>query len=134
MATIEDSIIHSIKKNGYPEKKVSLPFQSIFKACKNADKTLSDVLKSLEAQDIKSKIDGDKIIFSSTEFSEAKDSPQSPEGLDFSNEMVRDAMKKIQEMDPKELEKLKQQVESLSEDEKGDLMKRAQELFSKSSS
>lgn len=132
MASVEESIIHSINKNGYPDKRVSLPFQPIFKACKANDTTLSDVLKELEEQGIKNSIEGDKIVFFSSTF-EPKSQGETKE-FDFSNQMVQEAMKKIREMDPGELDKLKQQVEGLSEEEKKDLMEKAKDLYSKSSS
>ncbi len=126
MATIEDNIIYSIKKNGYPQKKVALPFQSIFKVCKSNDVLISDVLHKLEEQDIKSRIEGDKILFFSEEMAEE---PKEKPPFDMSNKMVADAMKKLQEMDPGELEKIKKQVEEMTPEERNALLKKAKDLY-----
>ncbi|MBU2510266.1 hypothetical protein KJ966_02975 [bacterium] len=131
MATIEDNIIYSIKKNGYPQKAVTLPFQSIFKVCKSNGISISDVLHKLEAQDVKSRIEGDKILFFNKETPEI---PKEKPLFDFSDPKIADAMKKIQEMDPVELEKLKKQVEDMSPEERDALLKKAKDLFQEPSS
>ena len=63
MNKISESIIQSIRKNGFPEKKVTLPFQAIYDSCKKNDLKLSDVLKTLAEEDIQSEIGNDKILF-----------------------------------------------------------------------
>lgn len=131
MATVEENILHSLKKNGYPDKRVSLPFQPVFKACKTDGKSLSDVLEKLEEQGIKSKVEGDRILFLSKEHSEPSKQEPEPE-FDLSSKIMQDAMKKMKEMDPKELEKLKQQVTNMSPEEKEQMMKQAKEFFKKS--
>ncbi len=128
MATVEESILNSIKKNGYPEKKVALPFQAIFKACKKNEVSLSTVLKKLEEQDILNEISDDKILFFSKEF---KAKPTTNKPPEFSEKMVAEAMKKMEDMDPEELEKVKKQVMGMSPEEKNELIKQAKELFSK---
>lgn len=130
MATVEENILHSIRKNGYPEKRVSLPFQPVFKACKNDEKSLSDVLAGLEEQGIKSKVDGDRILFFDKEWSQPEQ-PNPEFDFDPSSEMMQEAMKKMKEMDPNELEKLKQQVANMSPEERDEMMKQAKEFFKK---
>lgn len=129
MATVEENIIHSISKNGYPEKSVSLPFQPVFKAAKNSDTTISEVLKNLEQQGIKSKIEGDKILFFNESYKEKEQEPESK--FDFSNDMLKQAMDKIKDMDPQEVEKIKKQVMDMSPEEQERLMKQAKDYFSK---
>ncbi len=128
MASVEGNILSSIKKNGYPEKKVSLPFQAIFKACKNNDVSLSAVLKKLEEQNVMNEISDDKILFFSKDFKEKPTADKPPE---FSEKMVSEAMKKMEGMDPEELEKIKKQVMGMSAEEQNDLIKQAKDLFSK---
>ncbi len=130
MATVEENILHSIRKNGYPEKRVSLPFQPVFKACKNDEKSLSDVLAGLEEQGIKSKVEGDRILFFDKEWSQPEQ-PNPEFDFDPSSEMMQEAMKKMKEMDPNELEKLKQQVANMSPEERDEMMKQAKEFFKK---
>ena len=39
----EESIEHTIRKNGFPQKIVRLPFKAVYDACKNHGTNLSDV-------------------------------------------------------------------------------------------
>ena len=52
----EESIKHSIRKNGFPEKIVRLPFKPVYDACKNYGTNLSEVLDNLQDQQIFGKI------------------------------------------------------------------------------
>ena len=52
----EESIKHSIRKNGFPEKIVRLPFKPVYDACKEHGTSLSDVLDHLQDQQIFGKI------------------------------------------------------------------------------
>ncbi len=127
MAAVEESILNSIKKNGYPEKKVSLPFQAIFKACKKNDVSLSSVLSKLEEQKVLNEISDDKILFFSEDF-QAK--PKENKAPEFSEKMVSEAMKKMEDMNPEELEKIKNQVMGMSPEEQKEMLKQAKNLFS----
>lgn len=131
MASVEDSILHNLKKNGFPSKKVSLPFQPLFKACKKEETTLSDVLNKLESQGIMHQMDGDRIIFSPDKFDEAVNTSSDRGQFDYSNEMVQEAMKKMSEMDPDDLKRLKEQVAGMTPEQKNELLKQAQALFKK---
>ena len=130
MATIEENILYSIKKNGFPEKKVSLPFQAVFKVCKENGQSISEVLKSLESQEVNSRIQGDKILFfSGSETEEPKQAGK--EEFQFSDEMMAEAMEKLNQFDPNELERMKQQVMGMSPEERENLLKQAQDMFAK---
>ncbi|GIT65588.1 MAG: hypothetical protein Ct9H300mP23_12150 [Nitrospinota bacterium] len=48
----EESIEHSIRKNGFPQKIVRLPFKPVYDACKNHGTNLSDVLDNLQEKQI----------------------------------------------------------------------------------
>ena len=125
MNKISESIIQSIRKNGFPEKKVTLPFQAIFDSCKKNNLKLSDVLKSLETEDILSEIGNDKILF----FQKSKQS-QSDAGFTESN-IFKAAMDKIKGLDPKELGALKDKVMNMSEEERSALLGKAKDFFKK---
>jgi hypothetical protein len=127
MNKVEESILNSIKKNGYPEKKVNLPFQAIFNACKKNDVKLSDVLNSLKEQGVMSDIGNEKILF----YSDVKAS-DSDQGFDFTDStMFKAAMEKMKGMDPNELDALKQKVMDMSPEERADLMEQAKGFFNK---
>ncbi len=57
------SILHSIEKNGFPEKSVKLPFKPVFESCKQHQTSLTEVLKILENQGIVGGFKEDSIVF-----------------------------------------------------------------------
>ena len=63
----EESIKHSICKNGFPEKIVRLPFKPVYESCKEHGTSLSDVLDHLQDQQIFGKIIGNHVEFRSRE-------------------------------------------------------------------
>ena len=126
MASIEESILSSIKKNGYPQKRVSLPFQPIFQACKQQDTTLSKVLKNLEAQDVLNEMRDDRIIFCDRNI-EIKKHDQDP--YDVPEDLLKEASERIKNMDPAEVEKMKKKVMEMSPEERENMLKQAKELF-----
>lgn len=135
METVVNSILSALEKNGFPEKKVTLPFQAIFKSCKKHETTLSTVLGHLETSDVLHEMVRDRILFYHRTLSPAKKEAQESEtpGPDpkISEEVYEEAMAKLKNMDPEEIERMKEQVMNLSPEEQADLMKRAQEMFKK---
>ncbi len=127
MASVEDSILHSIRKNGYPGKKVSLPFQAVFQSCKSKGIPLATVLKNLEKHEIQNEIVGDRILFHSKDCSKAEAKKSNP--FDIPDGLFSEAMKKIDGMDPAEVEQIKKQVMEMSPEDRNDLLNKAQELF-----
>ena len=63
LSAVEDSIKHCIKKNGFPEKSVRLPFKAIHESCKNHNIALKDVLTNLIQHKIVGTVQGDFIEF-----------------------------------------------------------------------
>ena len=63
----EESIKHSIRKNGFPEKIVRLPFKPVYDACKKHGTSLTDVLDKLQDEQIFGKIIGNHLEFRSRE-------------------------------------------------------------------
>ncbi len=131
MNKVEESIINSINKNGFPEKRVTLPFQAIFNSCKKHEVKLADVLKNLEEKQILSEIGNEKILFYSFEhvLNEAEQSSDSSDG--GSNSLFKTAMDKIKQMNPGQLNELRKKVANMSADERAELMKKAKDMFTK---
>jgi len=125
MNKISESIIQSIHKNGFPEKKVTLPFQAIYDSCKKSKLKLSDVLKTLEEEDIHSDIGNDKILFF-----RKTESATTEQDLGESS-IFKSAMDKIKGLDPKELASLKDKVMNMSEEERSALLGKAKNFFKK---
>ncbi len=123
MNKISESIIQSIRKNGFPEKKVTLPFQAIYESCKKNNLKLADVLKTLETEEIYSEIGNDKILF----FQKPEHSKPDKDFGD--SNLFKAAMDKIKGMDPKEVASLKDKVMNMSESERANLLKKAKDYF-----
>ncbi|MFH2133522.1 MAG: hypothetical protein ABIK68_24350 [bacterium] len=135
METVVKSILAALEKNGFPEKKVTLPFQAIFKSCKAHETTLASVLNHLQTTDVLHEMVGDRILFFHRTLSPAATAPRAEPspvtGPEIPEELYAEAMEKLKAMDPEEVERIKAQVLSLSPEEQADLMKRAAEIFQK---
>jgi len=135
----EESIKHSIRKNGFPEKTVRLPFKPVYDACKEHGTNLSDVLDNLQDQQIFGKIVGNHVEFRSREKIDFK-SPKnnSSTANDFSwvkgaagnmkgfQEAAKEAMGK---MTPEQMDEIRKTVESMSDEEKQNIMKMFSQRF-----
>ena len=133
----EESIKHSIHKNGFPEKIVRLPFKPVYDACKNYGTNLSEVLDNLQDQQIFGKIIGDHVEFCSREKIDFKFPVSSTEN-DFSwvkgaasnlkgfQDAAKEAMEK---MTPEQMKEIQKTVESMSEKEKQDILKMFSQRF-----
>ena len=128
----EESIKHSIRKNGFPGKIVRLPFKPVYDACKNHGTNLSDVLDNLQEQQIFGKIIGNHVEFRSREKVDFKP-PDPSSANDFSwikgaasnlkgfQEAAKDAMGK---MTPEQMQEIRKSIESMSDEEKQNILKK----------
>ena len=133
----EKSIEHSIRKNGFPGKIVRLPFKPVYDACKNHGTNLSDVLDNLQEQQIFGKIIGNHVEFRSREKIDFKP-PDPSSANDFSwikgaasnlkgfQEAAKDAMG---EMTPEQMQEIRKSVESMSDEEKQNILKMFSQRF-----
>ncbi len=133
----EESIKHSIRKNGFPGKIVRLPFKPVYDACKNHGTNLSDVLDNLQEQQIFGKIIGNHVEFRSREKIDFKP-PDSSSANDFSwikgaasnlkgfQEAAKDAMGK---MTPEQMQEIRKSIESMSDEEKQNILKMFSQRF-----
>ena len=133
----EESIKHSIRKNGFPEKIVRLPFKPVYDACKNYGTNLSDVLDNLQDQQIFGKIIGDHVEFCSREKIDFKP-PASSSANNFSwvkgaasnlkgfQDAAKEAMGK---MTPEQMKEIQKTVESMSDEEKQNILKMFSQRF-----
>lgn len=126
MEIVINSILNSIEKNGYPDKKVSLPFKPIFQSCKKHSVSMSSVLNALDAKGVCHEMKDDRILFYDKNYqpkSAPEESPKIPEGL------YKAAMDRLKGMDPEEVEKMKKKVMDMSPEEQQELLKKAKDLF-----
>ena len=133
----EESIEHSIRKNGFPQKIVRLPFKPVYDACKNHGTNLSDVLDKLQDKQIFGKIIGNHVEFRSREKIDFKP-PEPSSANEFSwikgaasnlkgfQEAAKDAMGK---MTPEQMKEIRKSIESMSDEEKQNILKMFSQRF-----
>ena len=134
----EESITHSIRKNGFPEKIVRLPFKPVYEACKSYGTSLTDILDKLQEQQIFGKIIGNHVEFRSREKIDFKPtSAESPASDEFSwakgaanlkgfQESAKDAMGK---MTPEQMADARKMIENMSDEEKANILKMFTQRF-----
>lgn len=127
MSATEKSIKNSIIKNGFPEKKVNLPFKPVFEACKKNNEKLSDVLDQLKMEGIMSQIGNEKILF----YAPGAENKSDSKTKDTQQNMYQAAMDQLKNMDPEQVEEIKKKVMSMSPEEREALMKQAQDFLGK---
>jgi len=136
----EESIKHSINKNGFPEKIVRLPFKPVYDACKKHGTNLSSVLDNLQEQQIFGKIIGNHVEFRSrekidfkspsAESSSASDDFSWIKGAAGNIKGFQDAAKEAMgEMTPEQMQEIRKSVESMSDEEKMNIMKMFSQRF-----
>ena len=134
----EESIKHSIRKNGFPEKIVRLPFKPVYDACKKHGTSLSDVLDKLQGEQIFGKITGNYLEFRSREKIDLKapddNAPASDEfswikgaaNLKGFQEAAKNAMG---EMTPEKLAEARKMIDGMSDEEKMNMLKMFAQRF-----
>ncbi len=140
---VEDSIKHSISKNGFPGKVVRLPFKPVYDSCKKHGTALTDVLDHLKEENILSAMEGDYIVFRSPEkaaeaVQASEAAPKEDSGADDSSwwskipgigdlpSMAKEAMAK---MTPEQLADVRKRVENMSDDEKNNIIKMMSDMM-----
>jgi hypothetical protein len=120
---LKNQIIKNLELNGFPHKSVSLPLEKMYEVADKKGENLNTILEELAAEGTIHSKTTDKIVFS-------KQTPANFNPADFN--MDGDMMKKVQElmssMNPEDLQKIKDQVSNMSEDEKSDLMNKAKDM------
>ena len=113
-----DRILQTLKANGFPEKRVSLPTEKMYETADNKGLNFNTVMDQLKAtHGVEAKIGPDKIIFS-----KIQEAPKSQEDL------IKEAQKMMAQMDPEELRKLQEMFTNMSEEEKEEIMKKGKDM------
>ncbi len=136
---VEESIKHSIRKNGFPEKIVNLPFKAVYDHCKRNGVPLAEVLRRLEEEGILCKAVGNSIQFRSPDKPAPRRDPLPnviPDmfGGSVSGDADQNPMSRLQnfgreqlaKMNPEQLAEIKNMVEKMPDEEK----KKYLEMFS----
>ena len=137
LSAVENSIKHCIKKNGFPEKSVRLPFKSIHESCKNHSTPLKEVLANLIQHKIFGIIQGDFIEFRASDNLKEKPNASNQENnsskttmpnMGDLNEMTQSYMSK---MTPDQIKELEKTVSNMSEEERENILNNFSQQFFK---
>lgn len=119
MKEFTEKIIQTLKTNGFPEKRVSLPTDKMYEAADNKGLSFNDVLAELKSvHQIDSKIGPEKIIFSRV----IEESPMNQEA------MIKEAQEMMAKMDPEELRKIQEMFTNMTPEQKEELLKKGKDL------
>ena len=125
--SLAESIKHSIRKNGFPEKAVRLPFKPVYESSKRHEVSLKEVLEDLKQEQIFGRIQGDHIEFRSSEKRPEPTPQQStafPGAPDFNNpeDLEKAAKEFMAQMSPEQMEEMRKKVDAMSEEEKKNII------------
>lgn len=126
MKEFTEKILQTLKNNGFPEKRVSLPTDKMFEVAESKGFSFNDVLQSLKTEhNIEAKIGPDKIIFSQVVVENS--ATNSFSGMN-QEEIMRQAQVMMSKMDPEELRKMQELFSNMSAEEKEQIMKKGKDL------
>ncbi|MDJ0763648.1 MAG: hypothetical protein QNJ97_11745 [Myxococcota bacterium] len=138
------TIIDTIKKNGFPDKKVSLPLERVREIADKRGIDLTEVLNTLDEIQIASEITPEKIIFFPKVEEEDNNTPEAAPNTApfqafaaeasnaFQSGNLSDAMaaasRVLERMSPDQLASVKEMYDNMSEEERAELLKTAEKL------
>lgn len=115
------NILQTLKNNGFPAKKVSLPTDKMFEVADSKGFSFNEVLSALKAEyQIESQIGPDKIVFSQV-LAQAQPSMNK-------DDMMKQAQEMMAKMDPEELRKIQEMFNYMSPEEKENIMKKGKDM------
>ena len=136
LTVVEDSIKHSIKKNGFPKRVVRLPFKAVYESCKRHNTTLKNVLDSLIKDKIVGTIQGDHIEFYSPDNPASKtDTHTQPDNTSWMNDLPdleslkETAQSYMSKMTPDQITEVGKSIENMSDEEKQNIIKMLTQQF-----
>ena len=137
LSAVENSIKHCIKKNGFPEKSVRLPFKSIHESCKNHSTPLKEVLANLIQHKIFGTIQGDFIEFRASDNLKEKPNASNQENnsskttMPNMGDLKEMAQSYMSKMTPDQIKELEKTVSNMSKEERENILKNFSQQFLK---
>lgn len=114
-----EKIVQTLKSNGFPEKRVSLPTDKMYAAADNKGLSFNSVLEQMEAEySIEAQIGPEKIIFSKIVQQTTMDT----------QELMRQAQEMMAKMDPAELKRIQDMFANMAPEEKEEIIKKGKDL------
>jgi hypothetical protein len=113
-----DKILQTLKTNGFPNKRVSLPTEKMYEAADNRGLSFNAVMDQLKAtHSVDAKVGPDRIIFS--KFQESQKSQE---------DLIKEAQNMMSQMDPEELRKIQEMFTNMSSEEKEEIMRKGKDM------
>lgn len=107
-------ILQTLKSNGFPEKRVSLPTDKMYEVADNKGLSFNQVLEELKANhNVDSEIGPEKIVFSQ------KLNPE---------EMLKQAEDLMSQMDPEELKKIQEMFMNMTPEQKEEILQKGKDM------
>ena len=127
-------IEENLKRNGYPDKKVSLPLEKMYEVADSKGLSFNAVLKVMkEEHGVEGLLETDRVIFSPVK--ENQSTPNSPFSLnpeDLKNmdqdELKEKAQSFMKSMSPEQMAEIQKTFNNMSQEEKDELMKKGKEM------
>jgi hypothetical protein len=121
--TLLEHVIHNLKKNGFPDRKVSFPRDALRRYAEKHDYELEDLLGELEQKEVYSRANGERLVFS------AEDPVRmpGPEDLDTAA-LMKQARELWERIPPSKREELRSKMENLSSSEKNEILEWARKM------
>lgn len=120
---MKDQILKNLNLNGYPEKSVSLPLEKLYEVADKKGENLNTILEELSTEGTTHTKTADKIVFAKV--APVQESSFNPADMNLDGDMMKKVQEMMSSMKPEDLQKIKDQVTNMSEDEKSDLMQKA---------
>lgn len=121
MQHLKEKILKTLNQNGFPQKKVSLPTDKLFQMADDIGCSFNKIAEQFKTEGIATEIQAERTIFS-MDLSSQTEPTFAPQ----------DILKKAQEMmaglSSEERDKLMQQYQSMSDEEKTQLMEKAKKM------
>ncbi|MBN2802159.1 MAG: hypothetical protein JXR91_03595 [Deltaproteobacteria bacterium] len=136
------TVINNIKKNGFPDKKVSLPLEKLYESASSKGLNLNKVLEILERIKIYNVKTPEKIIFypkdkmptqkepafdASAIFNVLNLKPDDYKNMDMS-EIIEKSQERLKNSSPQQLSAMMNIFNSLSDEQKEALLEKAKDL------
>lgn len=126
MKEFAEKILQTLKTNGFPQKKVSLPTDKMFEVAESKGFSFNDVLKVLKDEhNVDSQIGAEKIIFTQ---SVAVNNSADPFAGMNPQDMMKQAQEMMSKMSPEELKKIQEMFENMTPEQKDEMLKKGKDL------
>jgi antitoxin component of MazEF toxin-antitoxin module len=108
-----EKILETLRSNGFPHKRVSLPTDKMYEAADKRGLSFNKALEELKTQhSVEAEIGPDKIIFSRPS----------------QEDMIKQAQEMMAQMNPEELKQMQEMFMNMTPEQKEELMKKGRDL------